>query len=106
MAAPTSWGLQRDAAMKWRLRPLLQKLLFTMVIGEPENGRVILFADFEPWLRLKMPKAIHSDRKRGIPGSIRLDSLESPEISTRRTEKFRCLFDPEVANGMKVQESF
>jgi hypothetical protein len=87
-------------------RPLLQKLPFTGISGEPENCRVILFADFGLRLRLKMPKTIHSDGKRGIPGSIRLDSFESPEISTRRTEKFSGLFNPEAVIWMVVQESF
>lgn len=87
-------------------RPLLQKLPFTGISGEPENCRVILFADFGPRLRLKMPKTIHSDGKRGIPGSIRLDSFESPEISTRSTEKFSGFFNPKEAIWMAVQESF
>ena len=62
---------------------LLQKLHLDSENGEAMGSRVILSADRSPCVRLKMPKTLDRHRKRGIPSSIRLDSTESLEISTR-----------------------
>jgi hypothetical protein len=63
--------------------PLLQKLHLAYANGESEKTRVILSADCGASVRLKMPKPMDLRRKRGIPSFIRLDSPESPAISTR-----------------------